>query len=145
VASAISSRARLIFWIVAILAFVTVVLFITRAVIQPNLSNPVERVEYSQYTSTPDYDNSIYTVTNGVRIAKFQALVKKYSVDIADFNNALNDGCTGGLATNVTLYRAGNAMQKLNLYSCRGPNASGTFVADATKLFSEWHAKDQPK
>ncbi len=144
-ASAIAPRVRLGIWIVAILVFVTAVLFVTRAAIRPTLSDPVERVEYSQYTSTPDYDNATYTVTNGARIARFQALVKKYSVDIADFNNALNDGCTGGLATNITLYRAGNSMQKLNLYSCRGPNASGTFVADATRLFSEWHTKDQPK
>lgn len=144
-ASAPSSRTRLGIWIVAILAFIIIVLFVSRALIRPGISNPVERIEYSQYDASASFDNSAYTVTKGERIAKFQALLKKYSIDIGDFNNALNDGCTGGLSTNVTLYISGNRIQKLNLYSCQGPDASGTFVTDATKLFSTWHTEDQPK
>jgi hypothetical protein len=122
-----------------------IVLFVSQALIKPDVSNPIERIEYSQYQPVPNYDAKTYTVTNGERIARFETLVKKYSVDLADFNSAQNDGCTGGLATTLTLYTAGNAMQKLQLYSCRGPKATGDFVADATRLVSNWHTADQSK
>ena len=133
---------RLLLWAGAIVVLFVVVLLVSQALIKPNISNPIERIEYSQYQAVPDYDANMYTVTNGGRIARFEALVKKYSVDLADFNSAENDGCTGGLATNLTLYTAGNRMQKLNLYSCRGPEARGDFVADATALVSAWHKAD---
>lgn len=119
--------------------FFFAVLLVSHALIKPDVSSPIERIEYSQYQSVPDYDGDTYTVTNGAKIERFQALVKKYSVDLADFNSAQNDQCTGGLSTNITLYSVGNRMQKLNLYSCRGPKASGDFVADATALVSSWH------
>lgn len=134
---------RLLLWVVAAVVLVVVVAIVAQTLIRPSTSNPVERIEYSQYKAVPDYDDATYTVTAGNRIDRFDALVKKYKVDVADFNNAENDGCTGGLATSVTLYTAGNKMQKLNLYSCRGPKARGDFVADATALFSEWHTADQ--
>lgn len=133
---------RLLIWLVAAAVLFVIVLAVTQALIKPGGSNPIERIEYSQYQSVPDYDGGTYTVTNGARIEGFQTLVKKYKIDLADFNSAENDGCTGGLATNLTLYSAGNRMQKLNLYSCRGPQAQGDFVADATALISSWHAKD---
>jgi hypothetical protein len=136
---------RLLLWVVAAAVLFVVVLFVSQALIRPNVSNPIERIEYSQYQAVPSFDNTTYTVTSGQRISKFEALVKKYSVDLADFNSAQNDGCTGGLATNLTLYTAGNKMQKLNLYSCRGPHAGGDFVADVTKLVSTWHKADTPR
>lgn len=134
---------RLLLWLGAVVVLFVVVLLVSQALIKPNVSNPIERIEYSQYDALPGYDNATYTVTAGRRIDAFEDLVKKYSIDLADFNSAQNDGCTGGLATNLTLYTAGNRMQKLNLYSCRGPNASGDFVADATALVSKWHKLDQ--
>jgi hypothetical protein len=139
----LSRPIRLLLWFAAVVVLFVVVLLVSRALIRPDVSNPIERIEYSQYQPVPDYDTNSYTVTNGARIARFESLVKKYSVDLADFNSAENDGCTGGLATTLTLYTAGNAMQKLQLYSCRGPKATGDFVADATKLVSEWHATDE--
>ncbi|MES2171517.1 MAG: hypothetical protein V4479_12475 [Actinomycetota bacterium] len=141
----LSGPVRLVLWFVAAVVLVVIVLIVSRALIKPDVSNPIERIEYSQYEPVPNYDGSTYTVTNGERIARFEALVKKYSVDLADFNSAQNDGCTGGLATTLTLYTVGNAMQKLQLYSCRGPKASGDFVADATRLVSGWHAEDHSK
>ncbi len=133
---------RLLLWVIAAVVLVIGVAIVSQTLIRPASSNPVERIEYSQYKAVPDYDDTTYTVTSGNRIDKFTALVKKYKVDVADFNNAENDGCTGGLATSVTLYTAGNKMQKLNLYSCRGSKARGDFVADATALFSAWHTED---
>jgi hypothetical protein len=134
---------RLLIWLLAAAVLVVGVVIVSQTLIRPNVSNPVERIEYSQYQAVPDYDDTTYTVTAGHRIEDFDALVKKYKVDVADFNNAENDGCTGGLATSVTLYTAGNRMQKLNLYSCRGPKVRGDFVADATALFSGWHKADE--
>ena len=134
---------RLLLWLLAAAVLVVGVVIVSQTLIRPNVSNPVERIEYSQYQAEPDYDDTAYTVTSGHRIDDFEALVSKYKVDVADFNNAENDGCTGGLATSVTLYTAGNRMQKLNLYSCRGPKARGDFVADATALFSGWHTADE--
>jgi hypothetical protein len=134
---------RLLLWLAAVVVLFIIVLFVSQALIKPNVSNPIERIEYSQYQAVPNYDSTTYTVTSGVRIARFETLVKKYSVDLADFNSAQNDDCTGGLSSNLTLYTAGNKMQKLNLYSCRGPKASGDFVADATALVSSWHKQDQ--
>ncbi|MCU1413683.1 MAG: hypothetical protein JWN80_1023 [Microbacteriaceae bacterium] len=139
----LSRPVRLLLWFIAVVALVIIVLIVSRSLIRPDVSNPIERIEYSQYQPVPNYDTNTYTVTNGQRIARFDALVKKYSVDLADFNSAQNDGCTGGLATTLTLYTAGNSMQKLQLYSCRGPKASGDFVADATRLVSDWHAVDE--
>jgi hypothetical protein len=139
----LSRPVRLALWFAAVVVLVIVVLFVSQALIKPNVSNPIERIEYSQYQPVPNYDTATYTVTNGARIARFEALVKKYSVNLADFNSAQNDGCTGGLATTLTLYTAGNSMQKLQLYSCRGPKATGDFVADTTKLISAWHAADE--
>lgn len=133
---------RLVLWFAAVVVLIVVVLIVSQALIKPNVSNPIERIEYSQYEPIPDFDANTYTVTSGPRIAAFEALVKKYSVDLADFNSAQNDGCTGGLATNLTLYTSGNRMQKLNLYSCRGPQARGDFVADTTALISGWHSED---
>ncbi len=133
---------RLLIWLVGIVALFVVVLIVSQALIKPNVSNPIERIEYSQYSADPSYDSTTYTVTTGTRIEAFQDLIRKYSIDLADFNSAQNDGCTGGLATNLTFYTAGNKMHKLNLYSCRGPQASGDFVADATALVSKWHKKD---
>ena len=133
---------RLLIWFLAAVVLVIIVVIVSQTLIRPNVSNPVERIEYSQYQAVPNYDDTTYTVTSGPRIAAFDKLVTKYRVDVADFNNAENDGCTGGLATSVTLYTAGNRMQKLNLYSCRGPKARGDFVADATALFSGWHKAD---
>jgi hypothetical protein len=141
----LSRPVRLLLWLVAVLVLFVIVLFVSQALIRPNVSNPIERIEYTQYQPVPNYDTNTYTVTNGARIARFEALVKKYSVDLADFNSAQNDGCTGGLATTLTLYTAGNSMQKLQLYSCRGPQATGDFVADATKLVSSWHTADETK
>lgn len=137
--------ARLLIWILGIVVLGLVVFIAAQTIIKPDVSNPIERIEYSQYQAAPDYDDASYTVTEGPRIAEFQALLTKYSIDVADFNSAQNDGCTGGLATNITLYTAGNHMQKLNIYSCRGPKASGDFVADATALFSSWHREDAAK
>jgi hypothetical protein len=134
---------RLLIWLLAAVALVIIVAVVSQTVIRPNVSNPVERIEYSQYQAVPNYDDTTYTVTAGHRIDDFDRLITKYKVDVADFNNAENDGCTGGLATSVTLYTSGNRMQKLNLYSCRGPKARGDFVADATALFSGWHAADE--
>ena len=134
---------RLALWLIAVIVLFVIVLFVSQALIQPNVSNPIERIEYSQYQPVPEYDSTTYTVTNGGKINRFEALVKKYKVDLSDFNSAQNDGCTGGLATTLTLYTAGNKMQKLQLYSCRGPKATGDFVADATKLVSTWHAAAQ--
>ena len=135
---------RPLIWLVAAAVLFVIVLLVTHALIKPSGSNPIERIEYSQYQSVPDYDGGTYTVTNGARIESFQVLVRQYKIDLADFNSAENDGCTGGLSTNLTLYSAGNSMQKLNLYSCRGPKATGDFVADATALVTSWHAKDAP-
>ncbi len=134
---------RLLIWLGGIVVLFIVVLVVSQALIRPNVSNPIERIEYNQYQAVPNYDDTTYTVTSGQRIARFQALVKEYKVDLADFNSAQNDGCTGGLSTNLTLYTAGNRQQKLNLYSCRGPRATGDFVADATKLVSSWHTADE--
>lgn len=122
------------FAIVAAVALTTLLIFQLTAA--PTPLKQIRSIEFSQSQAVPNFDDSSHTVRDQQRIREFAALVKKYDVDVTDYDTALNDGCTGGTATNIHLHFVDGSAQKLRTYACGG--ASGTFVQDVTDLFGGW-------
>lgn len=129
---------RITAWASAVVAIVLAVLFVTLVVLRPAPPKPIESIQFHQSQAEPNFEDGQHTVTDRARIAQFRALVVKYSIDLGNFNAALNDECTGGLATNITVTFTDSSSDKIVIYDCSGTVARGTFVSDATALFSEW-------
>ena len=100
----------------------------------------VTGLRYSQTQTVPDFDTSPHTVTDPERLDAFTTLVKKYAISVQSFDESLNDRCTGGLQTTVTVMFASGPNAELRLYDCSKPLPKGTFVTDATALFTGWSA-----
>ena len=99
-------------------------------------------IQFSQSTAVAGFSKSTHRTTDPARIAAFAAVVKKYSIDVTDFDQTLNDVCTGGLATAVTLEFADSKTAKLRIYDCGRIEPRGTFVSDASTLFARWASAD---
>jgi hypothetical protein len=122
--------------VVAIVALVLVIVAIdTRHA--PTLA-PISAIDYSQYQAVPDFPDATHHTSDPARIAAFTALVKKYSIDVTDFNESLNDDCTGGMATTLTLHFADSKTAKFRVYDCGGQVPRGTFVSDTSALVTRW-------
>ncbi len=128
--------------IVTAVALVFVVILILVTVLTPAPMAPITSIEFSQSKPVPNFSDSTHTTTEPARIAAFTALVKKYSIDPSNFDSALNDECTGGLTTDITLAFGGSKTAKLRLYDCGRTVPRGTFVSDATALFTGWRTAD---
>ncbi|MET4782709.1 hypothetical protein [Glaciihabitans sp. UYNi722] len=126
-----------------VVAVALAVLFVTDVLLKPAPATPIQGLEFHQSQAVPNFDDGAHDVTDPVKLAAFSTLVKKYSIDLTDFNTAMNDGCTGGLATSITVTFTHSASQKLRIYACGGDTAKGTFVSDATALFSQWRTDDK--
>jgi hypothetical protein len=98
----------------------------------------VTRISYSQDQAVVGFTPVTKTVTDPARIAEFQELVARYDIDETDFDTRLNDVCTGGIDTRITLRSADTSKHRLRLYDCSGGDARHTFVTDATALLSGW-------
>ncbi len=103
----------------------------------------VTGLRYSQTQTVPDFDTSRHTVTDPERVAAFTTLVKKYAISVQSFDQSVNDRCTGGLQTTVTVMFASGPNSEMRLYDCSEPSPKGTFVTDATALFTGWSAADR--
>ena len=103
---------------------------------------PITGIQYSQSTAVAGFSESKHQTSDSARIAAFTAVVKKYSIDVTDFDQSLNDVCTGGLATAVTLEFADSKTAKLRIYDCGRIEPRGTFVSDASALFARWATAD---
>jgi hypothetical protein len=133
---------RTVVWISAIVAVGLAAFFAVQLSSRPVSRAPVERMEFGQYQAVPNFSDPVHVVSDERRIGEFRALVRHYSIDLRNFDRSLNDDCTGGLATNVTLHFTDSTSQKLQIYDCGKPVAGGTFVSDATALFVGWRAAD---
>jgi hypothetical protein len=133
---------RVIAWASVVVAIALAVLFVTQVLLKPEPTKPVESIEFHQSQAVPNFEDGDHQVTEPAQLTAFSALVKKYSIDLGNFDTALNDGCTGGLATDVTVHFTDSTSQKLRIYDCGGPVAKGTFVTDATALFTQWRDGD---
>jgi hypothetical protein len=123
--------------VVALIAVSVVMLMAPARVVAPIVS-----IEYSQFKAVPDFPSSSHTTTGPDRIREFTALAKKYSIDVTHFDQNLNDDCTGGLATDITLKFSDSTTARLHLYDCGRTVARGSFVSDATALFTTWRIAD---
>lgn len=125
---------------VAVVALVVLIVVLNSGP-RPMLTS-ITGIQYSQSTAVAGFSKSAHRITDSARIAAFAAVVKKYSIDVTDFNQALNDVCTGGLSTTVTLEFADSKTAKLRIYDCGRIEPRGTFVSDASALFARWATAD---
>jgi hypothetical protein len=120
---------------VVVVAIVAVLIAVDNAP-APRLER-VTSIDYSQSKAILDFDDSAHTITDTARIASFTHLVAKYSIDVWHFDQTLNDVCTGGLSTDIDLHFARAKTASLRLYDCGRTVPRGTFVSDATALFTK--------
>ncbi|CAN5385757.1 hypothetical protein BH09ACT1_BH09ACT1_14950 [soil metagenome] len=98
----------------------------------------VTSISYTQDQTVVGFTPVTKTITDPARIERFQALVARYDIDETDFDTRLNDVCTGGIDTRITLRSADKSEHRLRLYDCSGGGARQTFVTDATALLTRW-------
>ncbi len=133
---------RLIAVVAAVVTVALVVLIVTlNSGSRPELT-PITSIQYSQSKAVEGFSASSHETTDAARIAAFSAIVTKYSIDVTNFDQTLNDVCTGGLATVITLRFADSKSAKLRVYDCGRTVPRGTFVSDASALFTRWRAED---
>jgi hypothetical protein len=133
---------RPIAWSSAIIAIVLAVFFAMQLVSKPVSLAPIETIEFSQYQAVPNFTDTTHVVSDEKRLDAFRTLVSRYSIDLRNYDETLNDDCTGGLSTKITIHFTDATLGKLRIYDCGKPLAGGTFVTDATALFSSWRAAD---
>jgi hypothetical protein len=136
------ARATGLFAAIVIVAAVAVVILVN-LLTPPVRMAPIESIQYYQTKTVPGFDNSTHTVTDPTQVAAFSTIVKKYSIDFDHFDSTLNDDCTGGLATNITVTLTDRSVHKISIYDCGRTVPRGTFVSDATALFTSWSARGQ--
>ncbi len=105
-------------------------------------TTPITSIQYSQSKAVEGFTNSSHQTSDAARIAAFTAIAKKYGVDVTHFDQTLNDVCTGGLATDITLEFADSKTAELRVYDCGRTVPRGTFVSDTSALFTRWRAQD---
>jgi hypothetical protein len=103
---------------------------------------PITSIQYSQSKAVKGFSDSSHKTSDPARIATFTAIVTKYSIDVTHFDRTLNDVCTGGLATDITLGFADSKTATLRVYDCGRTVPRGTFVSDSSALFTRWRAQD---
>ncbi len=99
-------------------------------------------IGYSQSKAVAGFTGSAHRTTDPARLAAFTALVTTYSIDVTRFDRALNDVCTGGLATDITLEFADSTTAAFRVYDCGRTVPRGTFVSDTSALFTRWRTAD---
>ena len=106
------------------------------------IPSPITGIRYSQSKAVKGFTGSSHQTTDPARIAAFTAIVMKYSIDVTHVDEALNDDCTGGLATTITLDFADSKTTEFRVYDCGRTVPRGTFVSDTSALFTRWRAQD---
>lgn len=126
---------------VVVVAALLVIVVAINSTPRPALT-PITAIAYIQSKAVKGFSDSPHQTTDPARIAAFTALSKKYSIDVTRFDRTLNDVCTGGLATDITLTFADSRTAKLRVYDCGRTVPRGTFVSDTSALFTGWRAAD---
>lgn len=133
---------RLALGFFVVIAVVVAIFVVVQVTSKPVVPAVITSIGYVQNQAVPNFTDAEHTVTDVAQIKDFENLAAKYNVDLAHFNTAQNDVCTGGLGTTVTIKFDRLPTDTVQIYSCSGSVAKGTFVTDATHLFSGWRAKD---
>lgn len=134
--------ARIAIGILGLAIVAIVIIFAARALTPEVPTAPVSGLRYFQSKAGPNFDTSTHSVTDARSIAEFEVLVSKYSINLDSFDENLNDVCTGGLSTSITVTYSGAPPSRLRIYDCASPVPKGTFVTDATALFTGWSTRD---
>lgn len=127
--------------VAAVIVTVVVVISVIDSRPRPELT-PITGIQYSQSKAVKGFSGSSHETSDAARIAALTAIVTKYAVDVAHFDKSLNDVCTGGLATDITLQFADSKTATLRVYDCGRTVPRGTFVSDTSALFARWRAQD---
>lgn len=102
---------------------------------------PITGIQYIQSKPAEGFTDSSHRTSDPARIAAFTAIVRKYSIDVTHIDPALNDVCTGGLTTEITLEFADSKKVPLRVYDCGRTVPRGTFVSDISALVTRWRAE----
>lgn len=137
-----SARLAALLGAILVAGALVVVLIVVNGLTPAPTTPPITGIDYRQSKAVPNFPDATHSTADPGRIASFSALVKKYSIDVTNFAQDLNDDCTGGLTTDITLHFADSKTAKLRLYYCGRTVAGGTFVSDATALFTRWRTAD---
>ena len=129
---------RVLLLAIAAIIVSIVIGLIVHGVTRPGPVPPITSITFHQVQAVPGFDDSTFVEKSPQRIDALEKVAAKYDVALNDVDAAQNDPCSGGLGTDVKLTFRGGGTSSFHLNNCRGPQASGTFVADATALFSDW-------
>ncbi|MBG6106686.1 hypothetical protein [Frigoribacterium sp. CG_9.8] len=135
-------QARLIVAVAAVVITALVVLIVATTVGSRSTVTSITDITYSQSKSVKGFSGSSHETSDASRIAAFTAIASKYRIDVTRFDETLNDVCTGGLITDITLGFADAKTATLRVYDCGRTVARGTFVSDTSALFTRWRAQD---
>jgi len=107
----------------------TVVLNLT-----PKPLQPLSTVSYNQTKAVPGWDDATMTTTDPAQLAALHDVLVKDGWTPG--SSAANNGCAGGLATNLALTFTDGSHAKLHVYQCgRDSNA---LTDDVSALVSQW-------
>lgn len=127
--------------VAAVIVTVVVLISVIDSRPRPELT-PITGIQYSQSKAVKGFSGSSHETSDATRIAALTAIVAKYAVDVSHFDQTLNDVCTGGLATDITLQFADSKTATLRVYDCGRTVPRGTFVSDTSALFARWRVQD---
>lgn len=128
---------------IAIIAGIVIVAFIvftigTTVVLNfaPKPVQQLSKVSYNQTKAVPGWDDTTTTTTDPAQLgALHEVLVKD---KWAPGSSAANNGCAGGLATNLAMTFTDGSSAKLRVYQCGRDNDDLT--DDVSTLVSGWRS-----
>ena len=135
-------QVRLLVAVIAVVIFALVALIVATNLGSRSTVTSITDIKYSQSKAVKGFSGSSHETSDAPRIAAFTAIASKYRIDVTRFDQTLNDVCTGGLTTDITLGFADAKTATLRVYDCGRTVARGTFVSDMSALFTGWRAQD---
>ncbi len=129
---------RVLAWVSLLVAVALAVGFVVFQTHRPAPERPLTSLSFHQSQAVPNFDDHTVRVDVKADLAELTAIAKKYDVDLAHYSESQNDGCTGGVRTTAALVFSDGGRATLDLYDCGGTRPKGTFLTDATALFTHW-------
>lgn len=125
-------------WVALLIAVAVSVGVIVYETHRPAPQRALTGLSFSQSQAVPDFDRRTVRVDEKSDLVELTTVATRYGVDLAHYDASRNDGCTGGVRTVARLAFAGGGTATLDLYDCGGTVPRGTFLTDATALFTRW-------
>ncbi len=98
----------------------------------------ITSVSYKQSQSVPNFDDSTRTTTDPIKLAALEKILRDDGWHPGDEPDEHNDGCSGGIATTVTMQLSDGSSARLATYACG--DSSDRLTTDLTTLVSAWRA-----